>query len=328
MARGLRVGQRLQVADDHGRLVQVHALDRQPRHAFGQVGRGGEQALADGLGLQVGQLGRVGGQVPGQQLVLVGGVHGQRRHHGDAAARGAEHAADVQERPRVLQRRWQAQLLRHALFFMQRQAEVEQLGLALAQQPRQRDGGAHIGQRIVRRFVRQAVGGAQLLEPEGGVAVLAHRPLDALGPQRVRGAHHVQQIPAPAAVLPLARIGVAQVAPQHEAGDLVVEADRVVADADGSALAQRIVDAAGEFMLGHALGRALLRRDAGDQAAFGLGQHVGRRLAVQHQRLADLVQLGIGADGGELRRPVAPRVGAEGFVVVPEKGGRAHGHRA
>jgi hypothetical protein len=67
-----------------------------------------------------------------------------------------------------------------------------------------------------------------------------------------------------------------------------------------------------------------LRRDAGDEAGLRVGQVVVGGLAVQHQRLADLVQLGIGADGGKLRRPVAPGVGAKGFVVVPEEGVGGH----
>jgi hypothetical protein len=50
-----------------------------------------------------------------------------------------------------------------------------------------------------------------------------------------------------------------------------------------------------------------------------VGQEVGRRLAIQHDRRADLVQVGIGADRGELGRAVAARLGAEGFVVVPEE---------
>jgi hypothetical protein len=64
----------------------------------------------------------------------------------------------------------------------------------------------------------------------------------------------------------------------------------------------------------------LLRRDAGDQAGLRVGQEIIGGLAIQHDRIADLVQLGIGADRGELRRAVAARDGAKGFVVVPEKG--------
>jgi hypothetical protein len=132
--------------------------------------------------------------------------------------------------------RGQAQLLRHAVLLPQRQAEVEQLGLPGADQPRQRDGGAHVGQRIVRLRVGQTVGGADLFEPEGGQAVIAQRPVDALGPQRVGAARHVQQVPAAAAVPPFAPVGVDEVAPQQEARHLVVEADGVVARADGAGL--------------------------------------------------------------------------------------------
>jgi hypothetical protein len=55
----------------------------------------------------------------------------------------------------------------------------------------------------------------------------------------------------------------------------------------------------------------------------GARQIIVGRLAEQHQRLADLVEVGIGADRGELRRAIAARLGAEGFVVVPEKGVRS-----
>ena len=75
----------------------------------------------------------------------------------------------------------------------------------------------------------------------------------------------------------------------------------------------------GKGMLGHALREAGLRQDAGEQAGLGVGEIVGRRPAVVHHRRVDLAQLGIGADAGELRRPVAARHAAEGFVVVPEE---------
>ncbi|MNT22186.1 hypothetical protein D3C72_1575620 [compost metagenome] len=46
-ARGLLGAQGAQAADDHGRFVQVHGLDRQALHAFGQLGAGREHAQAD-----------------------------------------------------------------------------------------------------------------------------------------------------------------------------------------------------------------------------------------------------------------------------------------
>jgi hypothetical protein len=195
----------------------------------------------------------------------------------------------------------------HLVLAAQFEAEVEQLRLLAADQARQRDGGAHVGQRVVRRLVHQAVGARQVLQPEAGLAVVVARPLDAVRTQRIGHAHHVEQVPAAAAVLPFARIRVDQVAPEQEARDFVVEADGVVADADRARLAEGGADLRGELVFGHPVFQAVLRRDAGDQAGLRIGQEIGRRLAVQHDRLADLVEVGIGADRGELGRAIAAR---------------------
>jgi hypothetical protein len=215
----------------------------------------------------------------------------------------------------------QAQLLGHAVLAVQREAEVEQLGLLLADQASQRQCGPHVGQRIVRALMRQAVGGGEVLQLEAGAAaVRALRPGDALRAQRPGGAHQVEDVPAAATVLPLAGVGVDQVAPEQEARDLVIEADGVVAHADGAGLGQQALDARGKGGLGLALGQAFLRRDAGDEAGVGVWQVVGGGLAIGHDRLADFAQLGIGADGRKLGGSVAPHVGAKGLVVVPDEG--------
>ena len=122
----------------------------------------------------------------------------------------------------------------------------------------------------MRRLVQQAVGARQVSELEAGLAVDLGRPDDALGAQRVAQAHHVEQVPAAAVVLPLACVGVDQVAPEHEARDLIVEADRVVADADGAGLGQELFDLPGKLMFGHAALQTQLRRDAGEQAGLGV----------------------------------------------------------
>ena len=109
------------------------------------------------------------------------------------------------------------------------------------------------------------------------------------------------------------------------AGDFVVEADGVVAHADGAVAAQLGQDGVGEAVLRQPLGQAGLRHDAGEQAGFGIRQIVGSRLAVDHHRIAHLVQVEVGADAGKLGRPVQARVAAEGFVVVPEEGVCGHG---
>ncbi len=106
------------------------------------------------------------GQVPGQQFVLVGRMTGQRPHHGQAAPLGREHARHVEEGLSRLARRRQAEFGRHPVLAVQAEREVEQPGLLVADQPGQRDGGAHVRQRIVRRLVQQAVGARQVLELE------------------------------------------------------------------------------------------------------------------------------------------------------------------
>ena len=58
------------------------------------------------------------------------------------------------------------------------------------------DGGVDVGQRVMRLLVDEAVGGGQPLEPEGGRAVVAERPFEALRAQRVPQAHDVDQVPA------------------------------------------------------------------------------------------------------------------------------------
>jgi len=228
----------------------------------------------------------------------------------------------MQKRPGRFARGRQAQLGGHAVLLVQGQAEVEQLGVLVADQPGQGDGGAHVGQRVVRGLVRQAVGAGQVLQLETGPAIGLGGPLYALGPQGVGHAHHVQQVPAATSVLPFAGIGVDQVAPEQEAGELVVEANGVVAHAYGAGLAQRGLDLARERVFNEPMFGAVLGRDAGDQAGLGVGQHLQRWPAVDHQRFTDLVEFGVGADAGKLGRPVGPGVGAEGFVVVPEKGVR------
>jgi hypothetical protein len=60
------------------------------------------------------------------------------------------------------------------------------------------------------------------------------------------------------------------------------------------------------------------------KARHRVGQEIGRRLAVQHDRVADFIQAGIGADGCELGRAVAARLRPKSFVVVPKKGVGGH----
>lgn len=64
----------------------------------------------------------------------------------------------------------------------------------------------------------------------------------------------------------------------------------------------------------------MLGSNAGDQHRLRGRQIVVRRFAVKNLRLADNIELCIGTDGGELRRAIQRRMGAEGFIVVKEEG--------
>ena len=145
-------------------------------------------------------------------------------------------------------------------------------------------------------------------------------PNNAIRPQGVRQAHHVQQVPAAAFILPFATIGVDQVAPKQKAGKFIIEADAVVAHANGAGLRQFGMNTLGKRLLCHPALQALLRRDARNQAGGRVGQIVGRGLAQQIDGFAHDVELRIGADGGKLRGAVAARVDAESFVIVPKEG--------
>ena len=263
------------------------------------------------------QFRRVVRQVPDDELVLVGRVRRQRPHHRQAAALGARTC------PRRAGRAGPATAppISSSTASLRRSFRQKShsrgwrclISRASAMVARTSDS-ASCAPSCTRPLARVRCSSLNEARPSS-----CARPFDAVGAQRAGAAHHVEQVPAAAVVLPLARVGVDQVAPEQEARDLVVEADRVVAHAHRAGPRQLRLDGGGEGMFGHALLQAVLRRDAGQQAGLGLGQEVRRRPAVQHHRRVDLVQLGIGAHAGELRRPVAARHGAEGLVVVPEE---------
>ena len=94
---------------------------------------------------------------------------------------------------------------------------------------------------------------------------------------------------------------------------------------DGAWLAEFGMYAGCKFVLGQAVLQAVLRGDACDEARLRIRQVVGRGLAQQVDGLANGVEVGIGAYGSKLRGAVGARVGAKGFVIVPEKGVRGVG---
>ena len=316
--------QRLEVAHHHRRLVDVNALDGQTRHPLWQICRPGEHAQAQCVRINGSQLAGICIQVPADHLVLVGRVLGQWPHHSNASTLGPDHAGDMQKRPCVDLLCRQPHLMQHTVFFAQRKGKLKQLGVLLLDQPCQRNRGAHIAQGIMGLLMPQAVGARQVFELERRAAIFLDRPLNAIRAQRIDHAHHIQQIPAAAVVLPLARIGIDQIAPEQKTRHLIVKANRVVAHAHRARLAEGRLNLTRKHVFWHALLQRLLRGNAGDQAGLGAGQIVRRRLAVQHDGLAHLVEVHVGANRRKLRGTVITRIGTKGFVVVPEEGKFSH----
>ncbi len=169
--------------------------------------------------------------------------------------------------------------------------------------------------------VGDAVGDRQLLQPETRLALIVKRPLDPLRPQGIAGSQHVENIPAGVAVLPAVAIGVIEVAIEGVAGHLVIEADAVVAKHTGIRRGELLVDLANEIRLAQPVLHRLLWRDTGNEARLRIRQVVRWRFAINHQRLANDVEIRIGANTGKLRRPVLGGTDAEGLVVVEVESG-------
>ncbi len=176
-----------------------------------------------------------------------------------------------------------------------------------------------VGKRVVRSALRHVVRAREIFEPEARRAVVADRPFDPVRAQRIAHAREIDDVPARVVVLPFARIRIVEVAVEQVPRELVVEAQRVVADAAGAGLGEDFVHVRRELGFDDALDVRALRRDAGDEARAGRGQHVGRGLAEDRDRIADDLELGCRADCSELSRTIAARIGAERLVVVPEE---------
>src|SRR5690606_19059448 len=98
----------------------------------------------------------------------------------------------------------------------------------------------------------------------------------------------------------------------------VVKAQAVVAGHTGARLGEFAVDARAEFCFDESLRQSFLRAYAGDRYCAGIGQKIGRGLAIKLDGIIDDIQIKVGTDTGKLAGAVTAWVAAEGFIVVPE----------
>src|ERR1700722_1024549 len=175
--------------------------------------------------------------------------------------------------------------------------------------------------------MREAVGGGQIFKLETGQTVLAPRPFDAFRTQTVRHARQIDDVPARIAFLPLAFVRIEEISIQQIAGEFVVEADGVETDAARTRHRQFFVHARSEVGFNQSFALDMLRRDAGDETRQRPWQNIRREFAIKTNGFADRFEIQCRADSRELRRPIAPRIDTECFVVVPEKTCCVHARR-
>ena len=164
---------------------------------------------------------------------------------------------------------------------------VKQILVTALQQFGDFDGGHYISHRVVRRTMLDAVGCGKIFESETGETILSERPLDPRRTQCLVGTGHIQQIPTAVTVLPLPTVRVTKAAPQGKAGNLVVKANRVVANPAGFRFSELLVNTGDECALGQPLLISQLRCNPSDPDGGRMRQSIGRGTRVESQRLAN-----------------------------------------
>ena len=302
----------------------MHELERDAFDILGQVGAGDKDAIGNLVGIKFKQRSRIDIEVIDDHAIRLLRVDRQRHDNGQAATTGGIARGHMHDRRAMRD----IEQLECALLAAQVEMEIEQARLLRADQAGKADQGLDIRQRIVCAILLEPVGRGEVLQAKAWCAVVAQRPLDALRTQGVTHAREVDQVPARVAGFPFALIRIMEIAVQQMPRELVIETQGVVADPAGSRRGEFVVHDRRKLGFDATLALGKLRRDAGDQAGLGMRQDIGRGLAIKHDRIADDLQIEVCADTGELRGPVAARIGTGGLVVVPEERGCGHGNRA
>ena len=307
---GILRAQRI-ILGQHRAFIEMNQLNRH-RRQLPQIGLWRVQPLAQGIGIQFQQRRHIAGQIDHDHRIAVIRMPGQRCHQAGVAARRAEHAGNMDQRLHLRNVDQRRQL---ALVAMTIEI-VKQTRLPGFDQFCHGDGGVNVGHRVVGVAVFNIISDSQMLKAKAWQSVVVLRPVDPFRAQGVTGAHHIQQIPARVVVLPAPGVGIVKVTIENITADLLIEAHIVIADDAGFRHREQIVNPAGKGGFVIAFGVRLLRGDPGYHHRLRLRQIVVGQFAVENLRLTDDIQFGIGANGGELGRPIERRVGTEGFVIV------------
>ena len=139
----------------------------------------------------------------------------------------------------------------------------------------------------MRRTVLDTISCGEVLQSETGETILSYRPLNPRRAQRPERTSHIQQIPTAVAVLPFPAVGITEAAPEGKPGDLIVKANRVVANPAGFRLSELLVNTGDEGHLGQPALCRQLRRNTGHPDRGRMRQSVGGRARVEGERFTN-----------------------------------------
>ena len=222
-------------------------------------------------------------QIDADHLTIIRGVPGNRHDQCQIVSRTTEHPRHVNQWRQFTQIHQRTDRALRALPVQ----GVKQVLVTAPQQFGDLDSGHNISHRIVRRTVLDTVSCGEVLESETGETILSHRPLDPRRAQRPVRTGHIQQIPTAVAVLPFPAVGITEAAPEGKPGDLIVKANRVVANPAGFRLSELLVNTGDECHLGQPPLRRQLRRNTGHPDRGRMRQPVWGRACVEGEGFAN-----------------------------------------
>ena len=206
---------------DNRTLVDQNLLERRALDPLGKILVCGVKSIQQRFRPEIEQQRRVLREVEDNDAVPVARVGGNRHHQTGIAVIAAVHPRRMQDRRHLLQ----VDVLEDFLLTPQAVEKIIELGLLILDQFRERNGGIDVGQGVMCLFMGNAIRNGEFLESEAGpIGIRAARPDNVLGAQIMAGAHHIDDIPARIAVLPLATVGIVQVAVEGVARHLIIEA--------------------------------------------------------------------------------------------------------
>ena len=148
-------------------------------------------------------------------------INGQRQHQGCATPAGRNTGRGMQNGFRL----GRVQQLHDEVLITHFKRPVKKAWLAIFDDAGETDGGQYIGEGLVRAFVSNVVGRAEVLQSEAGLDRFMLRPFDSIGAQGIAHPGQVDQVPAGIVVFILPFIGIVKIPVKEIAAEFIIETD-------------------------------------------------------------------------------------------------------